>query len=232
MQFMPDWRKFVITAGCALLGGASGVLGSAALARADTTAQFTDPTKPRLHVRVANVSDNTITLAWDPPASNESWWFYVYDNGNKEFIVGTSLAGAPTGATLKRLKSGQTHAFTVTYGDFIGIGDSARISAPSAPVRVTLPPNVDTTPPTTPGNLVSDPQPDGCRFLPDGCSFLAKWAPSTDDVTPQDELQYDFITWVGFTLVYDVQPDTFDLGSGTVRAVDAAGNRSRPSNQI
>jgi len=231
MQFVPDRKRFVIMAGCALLGGAPGVLGSAGPARADTTAQFTDPTKPALHVRVANVSGNTITLAWDPPASNE-WWFYVYDNGNKEFIVGASLAGAPTGATLKRLKSGQTHEFTVTYGEFIGIGDSARISVPSAPVRVTLPPNIDTTPPTTPGNLVGDPQPDGCRFLPDGCSFVAKWDPSTDDVTPQDELQYDFITWVGFTLEYDVQSDTLDLGSGTVRAVDAAGNRSGPSNQI
>ena len=232
MKFISDRRRFVITAGCALVGGAPGVLASAGLARADTTAQFTDPTKPALHVRVANVSGNTVTLAWDPPASNESWWFYVYDNGNKEFIVGTSGAGAPTGATLKRLKSGQTHEFTVTYGEFIGTGDSAKISAPSAPVRVTLPSNVDRTPPTTPGHLVSHPQPDGCRFLPDGCFFFARWDPSTDDVTPQDELQYDFITWVGFTLVYGVQSDTLNLGSGTVRAVDAAGNRSGPSNQI
>lgn len=217
-------RGFIAISGGALLGGAGLLGGTQSAVAATATPQTTDPTKEPLTVHVANVSGNTVTLAWDPPVDNGNfWWFYVYDNGAKELIVGTGSDGTPAGATLKRLRSGVTHEFTATYGDFIGIGDSAQISAPSAPVQVTLSASADTTPPTTPANARRELQ-------PDGCSFLTKWDPSTDDVTPQDQLQYDFVSWVGFTQQYDAVSGTADMSSGSVRAVDAAGNRSALSN--
>ncbi len=212
MGFMFDRRRFLVMTGVALVVCA-GLLGSAGTARAAT-----DPTKPPLAVQIADVSGNTVTLAWDPPANNNFWWFYVYDNGAKEAVVGTGAA-TPTGITLKRLRSGTTHEFTVIYGEFIGLGDSANLSAPSAAVRVTLAADSDTTPPTAPPNARHELQ-------PDGCSFLTTWDPSTDDVTPQDQLQYDFVDWTGFTLAYGLQPGRFDMSAGSVRAVDAAGNRS------
>lgn len=218
-----DRREFIAITGAALLGGAT-VLGSAQSAHAETAPRSTDPSKPPLTVQVASVSGNTITLAWEPPANNNAfWWFYVYDNGAKESIIGTGSAGTPSGATLKRLRSGVTHEFTVTYGDFIGLGDAAQISAPSSPVQVGLPASSDTSPPTTPANARRELQ-------ADGCSFLTKWDPSTDDVTPQDQLKYDFVSWVGFTQEYGATSGTSDMSSGSVRAVDAAGNRSALSN--
>lgn len=215
--------------GAVLLAGA-GVLGSAGDARAQTAAprtalpRTTDPSKPPLDVRVADVSGNTVTLAWDPPANNDFWWFYVYDNGAKEAVVGTGET-TPTEITMKRLRPGMTHEFTMIYGEFIGLGDSAKLSAPSNPVRVSIPASSDTTPPTVPGNA---------RLVPtgDGTVFLLEWDPSTDDVTPQDQIQYDFVDWTGFTNIYGVTNGEEFYGSGSVRAVDLAGNRSALSGSV
>jgi ABC-type sugar transport system substrate-binding protein len=89
-------RGFLVTAGSALLSAAA-VLGSSPAAQAAT-----DPSKPPLNVRVANVSRNTVTLAWEPPPNQPGWWIYIYDNGVKEFITDIGK----TGATLKRLRPG------------------------------------------------------------------------------------------------------------------------------
>lgn len=184
----------------------------------------TDPSKPPLDIRVASVSGNTVTLAWDPPANNDFWWFYVYDNGAKEGVVGTGET-TPTEITMKRLPPGVTHEFTMIYGEFIGLGDSARLSAPSNAVRVSIPASTDTTPPTTPGNA---------RLVAtgDGTVFLLEWDPSTDDVTPPDQIQYDYVDWTGFTDIYGVTNGEEFFGSGSVRAVDLAGNRSALSNSF
>lgn len=216
MDFAFNRRGFIAASGVALLGGA-GVLGNATRARADT-----DPTKPALeNVHVASQSGNTITLAWDAPPAGEFdfWWFYVFDNGAKEAVIGTGSNGTPTRITMRRLPPGTTHEFTIIYGDFIGLGDSAKLSPPSEPVRVTLPPSADTVPPTTPPNV-------RIEAIGDGTVFVRKWDPSTDDVTPQEQLQYDFVDWTGFTLFYGVESGMPEGTTGSVRAVDEAGNRS------
>lgn len=65
-----------------------------------------------------------------------------------------------------------------------------------------------------------------CEIQADGCSFLTKWDQSTDEATPQDQLQYDFVDWTGLTNVYDLTSGTTGMGAGGVPAVDVAGNRS------
>lgn len=209
-------KEFLATTGAALLAAAA-VLGSAQAARANV-----DPSKPPLNVRVASVSGNTVTLAWTPPANNNFWWIYIYDNDAKEFITDAGQSGA----TLKRLRSGATHTFTAIYGDFTsdpkdtGVNsDNFSESAPSAPVKVTLSASSDTTPPTVPGNVREEPQ-------GDGTVFLTKWDPSTDNVTPQDKIQYDVVNWTGFTQFYGATSGTTDWESASVRAIDEAGNRS------
>ncbi|MGW5365134.1 fibronectin type III domain-containing protein [Actinopolymorpha pittospori] len=206
-------RKFLVTTSTALPAGAT-VLGGGQTAQASV-----DPSKPPLNVRVASVSGNTVTLTWTPPANNNFWWIYIYDNDAKEFIIDAGKSGA----TLKRLRSGTTHTFTAIYGEFTDDpkhpGPNFNVSAPSAPVQVTLRANSDTRPPAVPGHVRSEPQ-------GDGSSFLTTWDPSTDDVTPQARIQYDVVNWTGFTQFYGATSGTTDWGPAGVRAVDEAGNRS------
>jgi hypothetical protein len=178
-----------------------------------------DSSKRPLDVRVDDVSGNTVTLAWTAPASGvgHGLWIYLYDNDAKEFITHASNSGA----TLKRLRSGTTYTFTAIWGDFTSDpqnpGPNFSVSAPSAPVQVTLAARPDTTPPTAPGNVRTVP-------VVDGTVFVTEWDPSTDDVTPQDRIQYDSINWTGFTDFYGATSGTQEWGS--IRAVDEAGNRS------
>ncbi|GAB3426298.1 fibronectin type III domain-containing protein [Flindersiella endophytica] len=210
---MLNRRGFFVTTGAALLAGAA-ALGTAPAALANV-----DPSKPPLDVRVARVSGNTVTLAWTPPANNNFWWIYIYDNDAKEFITDAGKSEA----TLQRLRSGTTHTFTAIYGEFTddpkNSGPNFLESAPSAPVEVTLPPSTDTTAPTTPGRVRRE-------ATGDGTVFLTTWDPSTDDVTPQAEIQYDIVNWTGFTEFYGGTSGTTDWGASSVRAVDEAGNRS------
>jgi hypothetical protein len=206
-------RRLLVMTGAALLTGAA-FLGTVQPAQANV-----DPSKPPLDVRITRVNGNTVTLAWNRPANNLSWWIYVYDNNAEEFITDIEQSGA----TLKRLQSGTTHSFTVIYGDFTedpaGSGPNFNESAPSALIQVTLPANSDTTPPTAPDNISNEPQGDGSWFL-------TKWDPSTDDVTPQSKIQYDIINWTGFTQFYGATSGTRDWQASNIRAVDEAGNRS------
>lgn len=207
-------RGFLVASGSALLG-ATAMLGSplaAGAARATT-----DPSKPPLDVRIANVSGNTITLAWNQPPDH--MFTYVYDNNAPEYFFGGYLS---TGVTLKRMQSGMTHTFTVVYGDpYYGDPRNAppdfSFSPPSAPVQVTLAPSSDTTPPTPPTNVRD-------TTTGDGTEFVTEWDPSTDDVTPQDQIQYDVLGY-GFTTAYGVTSPAQGTADG-IRAVDLAGNRS------
>jgi hypothetical protein len=160
-----DRTGFLVITGVVLVGGA-GLSSRAGAARAATAPRSTDSTKPPLNVRVTGVAGNTITLAWDSPVNNDWWWFYLPDNGDEECAIGTGSAGTPTGTA---------HSFTVIYGEFIGPGGSARLSATSAPVRITLPANADATPPTAPRNARREVQ-------ADGCSFLTEWDPQSFQV--------------------------------------------------
>jgi hypothetical protein len=206
-------RGLLLTTGATLLAGVA-ALGNAQAAQAGI-----DPSKPPLDVRVASVSGNDVTLAWTPPAGNNFWWIYIYDNDAKELITDAGKGGF----TLERLRSGTTHTFTAIYGDFTSDpknpGPNFSVSAPSAPVRVTLPARSDTRPPTVPGRVRSEPR-------GDGTVFVTAWDPSTDDVTPQAKIQYDIVSWTGFTSWYGGESGTTDWGAVNVRAVDEAGNRS------
>lgn len=204
-------RGFFVTAGATLLAGAA-ALGNAPVAQAGV-----DPSKRPLDVRVASVSGNTVTLAWTSPApDSHGLWVYIYDNDAKEFIT----TARSSGATLERLRSGTTHTFTAIWGDFTddpkNPGPNFSVSAESAPVSVTLPPSSDTTPPTTPNART--------EVRGDGTVFVTVWDPSTDDVTPQDEIQYDALSWTGFTSIYGVTSGESEWHG--IRAVDEAGNRS------
>ncbi|MET9021910.1 hypothetical protein ABZV93_18160 [Actinopolymorpha sp. NPDC004070] len=221
MRSTYDRRGFLATTGAALVGGI-GILGTARAPHASTASSVNtagDVTLPPLTVRLASQSGNTITLAWDEPPNYEqhSYAIIVSDNGTGECF------GARTGVTMKRLKSGMTHELTVVYKEIPTIDPNPQTSAPSQPIRITLPRTADTTPPSTPTNA-------HVVYDPNIISFNLYWDKSTDDVTPQTDLQYD--------IVYDNGLSSYDVPmgqsvyneSGFIRAVDAAGNRSALSN--
>ena len=106
----------------------------------------------------------------------------------------------------------------------------------SAPATVTLATDADTTPPTAPDlGYVS-----GLQWL-GPCQVTVGISRSTDDVTPQSALTYEVFAdgvYLG-TLIdrgtYSGVWGTLILNHGgsntiTAKAVDAAGNRSAPSN--
>lgn len=215
----PDRRGFLALTGAVLLGGA----GAAAITgpAAASTGGLFDPSKHTLNVRVAAVNGTDVTLAWDnpPPEDIEGWRFFAHDNGRAEFTFSNHLQ-IPTSVTLKRMQSGINHDFTVRFrraGDHQG----DNFSPFSTPVRVSLPASSDTTPPTAPPNAHQ-------VFDPELYELTSFWDPSTDNVTPQADIQYDLVNYSdGITFHYDaVSPVTAWLSGTMVRAVDAAGNRS------
>ncbi|GAA5025734.1 fibronectin type III domain-containing protein [Actinopolymorpha pittospori] len=221
MHSTHDRRGFIVKTGAALIGGI-GILGTGQAAQASTASSVNaagDSSLPPLAVRLANQSGNTITLAWDPPPNYDlkAYTITVSDNGTGECF------GAKSGVTMKRLRSGMTHELTVVYKENPVINPNPQTSAPSQPVRVALPPAADTVPPAAPMNA-------RVVFDPNIISWNLFWDESTDDVTPQADLQYDIVFDNGLSS-YDVpMGQSVYAESGFIRAVDSAGNRSALSN--
>jgi chitinase len=181
----------------------------------------TPPTAPTLSV--ADVGPTHVLLSWAPSVDDDPTLDYqVFLNGSPYYDVD---GANETSATVLNLAPETTYTFAVQARD-----SRSNLSPLSNAVTVTTEASDsnDTTPPTTPGNLTDN----GMLF---GEELWLFWDESTDNVTPQDFIQYDIYdndVLVGSTVGYG--QFIFYLTPGVVNnvevfAVDAAGNGSAPA---
>jgi hypothetical protein len=179
----------------------------------DTIAPSTAPV-----ITVEHVNSTYVEVRWTAAADNGPYLFYdVWVNG--QFYATTDRNRS---ITIEELTPLTTYIFEVQASD---AGDN--LSPFSAPVTITTaaPNSVDTTPPTTPQNLM----------LTDlGCGeVLLTWTQSTDDFDDPSQIRYDIlvdgnlehsVVGVGSAIAFSEQSwiTVFD-----VYAVDTSGNQSR-----
>jgi fibronectin type 3 domain-containing protein len=137
----------------------------------------TPPTTPT-NLRVTNLSQDSVTLAWDPSTDNSGSFSYQVVKDGQGFTVPQTQ----TTYTIDWLSPGRTYSFYVTAVD-AALNQSGR----SNTVTVTTPP--DTTPPTAP--VLS-----GTVRGPSQVSLT--WTQSTDD----------FATFVGYRIIANGAPVT------------------------
>jgi chitinase len=178
---------------------------------ADTIAPSTAPV-----ISVDFVNDTYVSLRWTASTDNGPYLSYdLWIDG--EFSVST---GIERSVTVEDLEPETTYTFAVRARDAAN-----NFSPFSAPVQVTTAAagSVDTTPPTTPANFA---------LLDLGCGdVVLSWTQSTDNVTPQSNIQYDIyvdgfldhsVVGVGTTTAFSgMGISVFDI-----QAVDEAGNYS------
>jgi hypothetical protein len=123
------------------------------------------------------------------------------------------------------LAPGSTHTFQVTARDASGN------TAQSNLLTVTTPAVTDTTPPSAPTNLALSSESAPPEIWLD-------WTQSTDDTDPPSQLMYDVYLngvldhaamGIGETITYCPAAGPTEI---VIRAVDASGNVSAPSNTI
>jgi hypothetical protein len=181
-----------------------------------TTPESPDTTPPPAPANLSHgwLTPHTVPLSWS--GSGDVFAYEVWMDGAflDEVAGDWRYAGMLIPAyEARHLAPGSTHTFTVRSRD-----EGGNLSAPSAPVTVTLPPSSDTTPPDAPAGLWGSTHP-GCAFA----DFI--WNGSGDVEVFEDG---HFIgAWRG-----EVIMTSFGRRTYTVRAVDAAGNLSGDSNAV
>lgn len=176
---------------------------------------------------LVSVTPSTITVAWPEINFEDDYLLFVdgvlASDQNLEFDDFTEW-------TVINLAPGTTHTITV---EAIGAGGDSPMSNP---VTATTTTTTDPTPPTTPTGLTGAS--DG------GGEAIVSWNPSTDNVTPQSQIEYRFYvnglfepdaTVIGQTsnvYVFPNPPGSGGIEQIYVVAVDQAGNVSAPSNVL
>jgi endoglucanase len=175
------------------------------------------PTRPA-NLVVTGRTSSTIALAWSAATDDVGVTGYRILEGTTQ--VGTS---ATTTFTVTGLAAASTHTYTVVAVDAAG-----NASQPSAPVTATTdPPTPDNEPPGAPSDLRATAQ--------TASSISLAWTAARDNVAVTGYQILEGTTQVGtsgtttFTVTGLAASSTHTY---TVRAVDAAGNRSTPSNPV
>ncbi len=166
-------------------------------------------------VTVTPESDTRLTLHWTSAADDVGVDEYEIRDGDRAMTV----AGGETSLADSGLRPGTRHCYTVVARDA-----ARNTSRRSAPACATTP---DLTPPTVPSDLVSAPRSSRQVFV--------SWHRSTDDVgvAGYEVLQGGVVVARTAQLsawIDDLAPEQEYCHS--VRAVDAAGNRSAPAEPI
>jgi endoglucanase len=175
------------------------------------------PTAPT-NLVVTNRTSSTISLAWSASTDDVGVTSYRIHEGTAQ--VGTSTT---TTSTVTGLAAASTHTYTVVAVDAAG-----NVSPASAPVTATTDPApLDNEPPGNPSDLRSTAQTDRTISL--------AWTAARDNVEVTGYRIFEGATQVGtsstttFT-VDDLAPSS--THTYTVKAFDAAGNVSAPSNPV
>jgi endoglucanase len=177
----------------------------------------TPPTAPT-NLAVASKTSTTVSLTWTASTDNVGVTSYrIFDGATQ---VGTS---ATTSFTVTGLAPSSAHTYTVRAVDAAGNVSAASNSAPVT----TDPPVVDTMPPTAPTNLAVT--------ATSSTTVSLSWTASTDNVGVTGYRIFNGSTQVGTspTTTFTVSGLTPNTSyTFTVRAFDAAGNQSQPSNAV
>jgi hypothetical protein len=175
----------------------------------------------RLLQSVTILSQDSVTLAWDPSTDKSGSVSY---NGVE--VTEHVNWYAETRVVLRHLTPATTYTFTVEADDFNG--NTARSNA----VTLTTEATSDVTPPSTPTNV---------RIVDGGCvEFWIGWTQSTDDTDPQYAIEYEIYVngvlsplAVGAGIYRDF---VYAIAGGenacTVKTVDRAGNSWEASNTV
>jgi chitodextrinase len=173
-----------------------------------TTARDTTAPTAVTGLRVTAVTPSSVSLAWN--AASDRW--------SLSYVLSDSSTASGTSSTVRALAPGSTHTFSVRARD-----SSGNLGAASNAVTITLPSSGDVTAPAAPSNLTAADALDNC-----GGNIL-NWT--------QPEAGLDYEVFLGSTLYARVSGTGFaylytfsGTNTWTVVAVDAAGNRSAPSN--
>lgn len=190
-----------------------------------TPADTTPPTSPVLSGSV--VSPSQVSLTWTASTDDTQWWSLSYDvymNGSPAQHVNSH---GERSVRIRHLTPATTYTFNVQAWD-----SSGNIATSNA-VTLTTEPSSDTVPPTAPTNLhlVSDQG---------GGEFYLGWTQSTDDVDPQNAIEYEiYVNGVLSPPAVSAGVDQdFVYASAEcentfiVKAVDRTGNTSEPSNAL
>jgi hypothetical protein len=186
-----------------------------------TTPPDTSPPSPAPVLTAQAVYPTRISVSWTQSVDNLTQTSYTL------FLDGAPITEAFLSPwTVFYLEPSTTHTFRVTASDYFGNSVDSNV------LSVTTPPKTDNVAPTAPTNLQFS-------FQTGPPELWLNWDPSTDDTDSQGLILYE--TYLNGVLVPDgVVGGTNtivycrDLGPTTVvlRAVDASGNRSGPSNAL
>jgi chitodextrinase len=183
------------------------------------------PTPPELSGMVRGPSQ--VRLTWTRSTDDITWWtlgYRVFTNGLPAAHVNWY---GERDVVLRHLTPATTYTFTVEADDFNGN------KTVSNPVTLTTEPSNDVTPPSAPTNMHIV----GSNGCPE---FFVGWTQSTDDTDPQSLIEYEiYVNGVLSPLAVSAGVDedfVYATASGantfTVKAVDQAGNTSKPSNAV
>ncbi|MBD0378572.1 RCC1 domain-containing protein [Paenibacillus sedimenti] len=178
-----------------------------------TTADTTPPAAPK-NVTVSGTSGSTISLAWDAATDDVAvTWYEIYEGDLKI----SETAG--TVFTAVGLKDGTSYTFKIKAKDAAGNTSpfSGSVTANTA----------DTTPPSKPANVKASATSD--------TSLTLSWSVPSDNVGVTEYSVYQGSSLVGTTsntslLVSGL--NTYSSYHFTVKAKDAAGNVSVPSDMV
>ena len=195
-----------------------------------TTPASTDTVPPaapaNLHVMTGwGNGISSVGFMWNGAADNVSTTAYeVHMDGSQvaEILLDVQYSSLDNFITVRHVPPGTTHTFTVKARD-----EAGNVSPDSNPVTVAFNPSTDVTPPSAPTLISGDTSP-GCGFV----DFIFNG--STDDTTAPSQIEYEVYEDGVFRGVWNGSVFEASFGRHTyyLRAVDAAGNRSAPSNTI
>ncbi|MEU6785538.1 glycosyl hydrolase family 18 protein [Nonomuraea angiospora] len=184
-----------------------------------STGGGTDTTAPSVpgNLRSTGVTGNSVSLAWDASTDNVAVTGYEIYRGGTLITTVTGTTHTDTG-----LAANTAYSYTVRARDAAG---NRSANSNTATATTTGGGGTDTSPPTVPGNLRST----GVS----GSTVSLAWNASTDNVAVTGYEIYrggTLITTVTGTTHTDTGLAANTAYSYTVRARDAAGNRSANSN--
>lgn len=209
----------------------------------DTSGNFSEPSEPFVFTMPAGTDRqapsapanlrtmtwgngiSSLALAWDPSSDNVATMAYeVFMDGElvDEVLYDVHYPGVNNFIIVRQVAPGTTHTFAVKARD-----EAGNVSAASHSLSYAFLASTDVTRPTVPTITWGTTSP--------GCGFIdLMWSGAVDDVDGWNQLEYEIYEDGILRGIWN--NEAFEASFGRhrfhIRAVDRAGNRSEPSNEI